>query len=326
LAGCRPGSAIRLHKVSDQVFVPRPARVAALAFVCLVRAGLAAAGPAASPPRLIVRAPLGYESMVARVEGFDLRRLVNVMRLVGLEQPGRPIPVDLVPDDSPEARRHPAWIAGYTVGGIGPIVLFPDRALAYPHDSLEDVLHHEVAHVLIARAARGRPLPRWFNEGAAMAAEHTWGLADDTRVSWDLLWRNPVPLSALDEMFREGPDENRRAYALSGALVHDLLERAGPMAVARVLAGIASGASFGSSFADVAGEPPEQAAASLWQRRTVWVRWVPLLTSSGVLWMGVTLLALYAIRRRRQRRAELRRKWEAEEGGDGGNGGQGWIM
>jgi len=40
---------------------------------------------------------------------------------------------------------------------------------------------------------------------------------------------------------------------------------------------------------------------------------VPVLTSSVTLWLLITLLALWAIRRRRARDAALRRIWEEEE-------------
>jgi hypothetical protein len=53
------------------------------------------------------------------------------------------------------------WIAGFASNGEGPekkdemVVLFPARTPSYPNSSLEDVLRHEVAHVLIrARVCR----------------------------------------------------------------------------------------------------------------------------------------------------------------------------
>ena len=52
-----------------------------------------------------------------------------------------------------------------------------------------------------------------------------------------------------------------------------------------------------------------------WRRRLLWDRWVPVLTSSVTVWVGITLLALYAIRKRRQRDATIRARWELEEMG-----------
>ena len=98
-----------------------------------------------------------------------------MMDLVGLDMPGESITVVLVSESQDLARATPRYIAGFARSEAGTVVLFPERTVAYPHDSLEDVLLHEIAHVLIARAAGGAPVPRWFHEGVALAAERTAG-------------------------------------------------------------------------------------------------------------------------------------------------------
>ena len=108
------------------------------------------------------------------------------------------------------------------------VVLFPARTPSYPNGSLEDVLRHEVAHVLIGRASAQRPIPRWFNEGLAMSVERGWRLQDEGQFVYQLavgsrtesrwIWTGCSP---------ESQPEVTRAYALSGALVHDLLQRHG---------------------------------------------------------------------------------------------------
>jgi hypothetical protein len=45
----------------------------------------------------------------------------------------------------------------------------------------------------------------------------------------------------------------------------------------------------------------------------MWSRWIPLLTSSLALWMTITFLALWAIRRRRRRDALIRERWDLED-------------
>ena len=59
----------------------------------------------------------------------------------------------------------------------------------------------------------------------------------------------------------------------------------------------------------------DEAEADYWSRRTLWMRWVPVLTSSTLLWIGISALAVVAIHRRRARDAERRRRWDEEEGG-----------
>jgi hypothetical protein len=183
----------------------------------------------------------------------------------------------------------------------------------YPDDNLEDVLHHEVAHVLITRAAGGHPVPRWFDEGLAMAAERTWGLEDQARLLRELTLGARTDLDDVNTLFTQSDSARVRAYTLSGAFVRDLIRYHGTAAPGDVLARVATGTSFENAFADVIGLNLVDAEEAFRDRHRFWSRWGPFLTTSTALWMIVTLIALYAIRRRRQKSAALRKRW-AEEG------------
>ncbi|HWN45372.1 MAG TPA: hypothetical protein VNW71_24310, partial [Thermoanaerobaculia bacterium] len=195
----------------------------------------------------------------------------------------------------------------------GVIVLLPARAPSYPDSSLEDLLRHEVAHVLVARAAGGRPLPRWFHEGLAMIAGLSWGLDDRSQLTLTLVGDGEVSLERLEQEFRGGRAAARGAYAIAGAFANDLLRRHGDDAAARILAEVARGLSFEDAFQRATGTSLAEAERVFWQRQTLWYRWVPLLTSSVTLWLLVTLLAIWAMGKRRARDAAQRRMWEEEE-------------
>ncbi len=264
-------------------------------------------------PQLIVEAPPALEPTAARLRAIDPEQLASTMRLVGLTRPGPPLRVILAPEGSGPAVLVSPWISGYALSDRGLIVLMPQRVPSYPDSSLEDVLRHEVAHVLIARAAGNRPLPRWFHEGLAMIAGGSWGFEDRSRLTLALLADRPVSLAELEKRFAGGQAEVNRAYAIAGSFVRDLFERHGREAVPEILAGVARGLSFEEAFRAVTGASLADAESSFWSRQTFWYRWVPFLTSSVTLWLLITLLALWAIQRRRARDAALRRMWEAEE-------------
>lgn len=120
---------------------------------------LAVPALAQQPPSLEIEAPPELESSRARLESYDLRPLAEIVRLIGLDEPGPSIHVVLALDNSDWARRVSPWTAGFAIGETNLIVLFPSRSTSYPHDTLEDVLRHEVAHVLISRAAGGQAVP-----------------------------------------------------------------------------------------------------------------------------------------------------------------------
>ena len=178
------------------------------------------------------------------------------MTLAGLTHPGPPINVLLIAEDAELARTTPEWISGFAEGSRSLVVLFPDRARGYPLDSLETLLHHEVAHVLFWRAARGRPVPRWFNEGLALADERPIGLGDRTRLAWTLIRYGRLDLRRLERLFGEGRAANQRAYAVSGALVRELLRSYGQASAGRVLALVGAGASFEEAFQRATGWQP----------------------------------------------------------------------
>lgn len=268
---------------------------------------------AAEIPRLEVEAPAALEPTARRLRALNPGQIESAMRLVGLEEPGPPIRVILAPEGSEAAERVPPWVSGYAFGEMGVIVLLPQRVPSYPDSSLDDLLRHEVAHILVARASGGRPLPRWFHEGMAMIAGLSWGFDDRSRLTLALLADRPVSLADLDGRFQGTQAEVNRAYAISGAFVRGLFETYGPRAAPEILAGVGRGLSFEDAFRAATGDSLAEAEESFWGGQTFWYRWVPVLTSSVTLWLLITLLALWAIRSRRRRDAAIRRGWEEEE-------------
>ncbi len=251
-----------------------------------------------------------------RLRNLDRDRLRAIVQLVGLEGSGPPIRVVLAPEDSELARATPSWIAGFAHGATGTVVLFPSRSLRYPHDSLEAVLGHEVAHVLIVRAAGGQAVPRWFNEGLAVVAERAWHFEDRRQLAWALISEDQVRMDHVNDLFQAGSNDADRAYALASAFVRHIIETQGADVPARILAAVANGVSFDLAFERATGRSLVDAERSFHAELTSWTRRLPLLTSPFVLWMMVTLLALFAICVRRRRSAERRRKWAEEDARD----------
>ena len=248
------------------------------------------------------------------------------MRLVGLDDPGPPIHVVLAPEDSEIARATPPWIAGLARGATGTVVLFPSRSPRYPHDSIEAVLRHEVAHILITRAAENQRVPRWFDEGLAMVAERTWQFEDRWQLIWALVSTDQLRMEHVNDLFASGSRALGRAYALASAFVQHIIDTHGAEAPARILTGVASGAPFEVAFARATGRSLSDAERSYHAELTSWTRRLSLLTSPLVLWMMVTLLAVAVIYVSRRRRAERRRMWAEEDAPDGiGPAEEGWT-
>ena len=274
---------------------------------------LAQANVRTPPPQLRIEGPAELAAVKARLESFDTNRLADIMRLVGLRTPGPPIQVELATRSSEWADSVPSWVAGFAMDQSNTVVIFPSRSPSYPDASLDDVVRHEVAHILISRSSSGRPIPRWFNEGLAMSAEHGWRFGDQTQLFYQLVSGSRETLGMLDRLFQGTQNDQTRAYLLSGALVRQLLNNHGEDAGARILVKVGRGASFEAAFTDVTGRSPATADAEFWKSQRVWTTWIPIVFSQEMLWTGVTVLALLAIRRRRRRNAEIQKQWEDEE-------------
>ncbi|MEZ5330574.1 MAG: hypothetical protein R2991_00670 [Thermoanaerobaculia bacterium] len=283
------------------------AHAAALA-LALALAGAVAAG---AVPRLVIEAPPELRSEAERLRRLPAGALEQPARLVG-EGSEDPITVSLMPEGASAARAAQGWVAGYAYGALSRIVLFPERVPHYPDSTLEELLLHEVAHVLIDRAAGHRSVPRWFHEGVASVAGGAWDLRDGSRLTLAMLSSRELTPRELDRLFGD-PAKVGRAYAVADAFVRDLMRRHGETVVPEILARVRQGASFAAAFRTTVGLSPEQAAHEFWGDEVFWYRWVPVLTSSATLWIAITLLALVAIGRRRQRDAAMAARWDAEE-------------
>jgi hypothetical protein len=292
-----------------------------LLFISLGLALSARGSAAAEPPRVLVEAPPALAATAREIERLAPESIAAAAALVGGDTDAllaelQPITVVLAPEGSAAARATAPWIAGYARDGRGPglIVLFPARADRYPDFGLGAVLRHELTHLFVSRAARNGDVPRWFNEGLAMAVGREAGLGDRARVALAVIDDGSLPIARLDAAFSGGEAQVHSAYALAGDLVRELMARHGRDSGARILAGVARGERFRDAFFAVTGERLSDFETRYWEHRTFIDRWIPVISSSVLLWGGISLLALAAIRRRRARDAERLARWGVEEG------------
>jgi hypothetical protein len=265
------------------------------------------------PPDLHFESPKALQPIAQRLQQIDPQKYLAVMNLVGLQQPGPPIRVILARNNFDLAKRVPDWIVGYAVGEASLVVLLTDRVPNYPYDSLEGVLLHEIGHILTHRASGGRDVPRWFDEGLAMIAGRTWNIEERARLVWAVVSGHQVSFEQLNEWFIIDGPSAKHAYVIAHALTLDLIDQTSPHFPKQLLAKVASGISFPQAFAQTALMTLEQAETKFWNQQTLWNRWIPVATSSGMVWLMITALVFYAARKQRKRAAAIKKRWEEEE-------------
>jgi hypothetical protein len=259
---------------------------------------------------LTVETPASLAPAAERVRRVDRQQLAAALARAGLTLPPE-IRVTLVAEDDPRARATPMWIVGLA-SGRRDIAIFPERIGAYPYDSLESVVWHEVVHLTLAAQAGNRPLPRWFHEGVAMSVEKGWGVT--SRVQLLLAAGGGAGLADLERLFNsEAEPETATAYLLAAALVSDLQQRHGAAVPGSIVDRVAHGVGFAQAFALETGETQDEAAARTWQIYRRWTSWIPAVTSAFSLWIAILVLAVVAFLATLRKRWRRRRQWDREE-------------
>jgi hypothetical protein len=215
-----------------------------------------------------------------------------------------------------ETTGMPHWVAGVARSETGDIVIARHGPDGAPTD-LEHLLKHEMAHVVLHRAAGGADLPRWFHEGVAESMAGGISLNRAQTLASAVFGPGVPDLGRLEENFYgdDGP-EVAVAYAAARDLVeflraHDGRRRTANLdddgtALRQTFSELRRGATFDVAIQRAYG-PSLQELVSTWRNglpaRFVWY---PLLATGGLpLAMVFPLVVVAWVRRRRL----LRRGW-----------------
>jgi hypothetical protein len=228
---------------------------------------------------------------------------------LGRRTPG-PLRLIVVPDgrqlDSLSGGRAPAWGAAVALPGAGTILLRADQ------DNLYATLRHELAHLALHQAVKGR-VPLWFDEGYASWAAGEWDRLGVLDLNLAVV-RGAVPdLRSLDGALRGSASTADAAYALAVSGVTELARRNPTGSLTPLLQRLEAGQDFEAAVLATTGLTMSQFDTE-WRRsirrRYSLVTW--LLAGGGWGLLAFSLWALVRVRRRADlsRRAALDQGWE----------------
>ncbi|WP_426751486.1 peptidase MA family metallohydrolase [Myxococcus sp. Y35] len=188
-------------------------------------------------------------------------------------------------------------------------------ALAYPAHQIilldalslhapdgQQTLRHELAHVALGQLAP--EWPRWFQEGVAqnVTGEH-FSITHYAALFRAVTQERVFHFEHLARAWPDVPSDVEIAYAQSAAFVAHLSSKFGPQGMAALVDGVARGEPFETAFG-------KAFRTSLLVEETAWrdglaarYGWLPLTTSSALVWLGASFLCVAAYARRRQQRA-----------------------
>ena len=208
-----------------------------------------------------------------------------------------------------EASGMPRWVAGVAHPPTGRILIAkhgPDGAPT----NLEELLKHEMAHVVLHRATGGAELPRWFHEGVAETFTGGVSLSRAQTLASAVFGPGVPDLEHLEARFHDddGP-QVAVAYAASRDLVSFLRNYDGSgIRLRQVLTEIELGRRFEVAFIRAYGHGLEELVAEWRAGLPARFVWYPLLASGGLPFVLVAPLILVAwVRKRREYRRGLAR-------------------
>lgn len=300
----------------------------------------AVAGPSwqAAPEAVVERPAIGEPAggwwteagVYARVHGahddvVTVRRLANhaalsVPRLaerIGVPTGGT-IDVYLAPSQADFERLQPGappeWADGTAWPRWGLIFLRAPSARPGTAEPLEQVLDHELVHVLLGRAFAPKPPPRWLQEGLAQY----WSGEIGPQTSRDLASRffdrdELFSLTELSRGFYGDPVRARHAYAAAADFVSFLAAEHGEEAIPSLIGGMARGAGFEEALRAATGQAPADIEAAWRGRWADPLVFLEVLTSGEVLWGVAGVLAVIGAWRVRRRARRKLARWEREE-------------
>ncbi len=215
---------------------------------------------------------------------------------------------DIQPGSSPDYADGTAWPKWGLVFLRSPD-LRPGTA-----EPLEQVLDHELVHVLVGQAFAGRTPPRWLQEGLAQywAGELTPSVAE--RLSRVVFGRERLfSLNQLSSSFYGDPIRAAEGYAAAADFIGFLSGRYGERAVRTLVAEMAGGKGFPDALRVATGQDMADVEAA-WRGR--WSDASALqnsLASPDVLWGIAGVLAVIGAVRVRARTRRRLARWEREE-------------
>ena len=214
----------------------------------------------------------------------------------------------------PSGVRLPIWAVGVAYPRSNLMVLNHGRTAAGTIAETEQVFAHELSHLMLSHAVGFRRVPRWFDEGLAVREAGEWSYWSSRGLIAPALSDNLIPLRRLSSSFPGERGSAHLAYAQSVEFVSFLLEEYGQERFQRLLAMLRGGQPFFESLQEVTGHRVRDLEKQWASHLKMRFSWLPLLTSTSVVWFlgAVVFLAAY-VRRRGQKKTKLQAMAVEEE-------------
>jgi len=179
--------------------------------------------------------------------------------------------------------------------------------------SLNELLGHELGHLMLDKASGGKWLPRWFEEGFCQLVSGEWRLKNDIAVTRAVWGSGLIPLTALEKVNQFNGSKASLAYAQSYLAVSLLVQEFGMDVIPHFLSTYRdSGDIFGAFFKASGYRYSEW--IDFWKKNTEHrYKLVLFVFESDFFFpaLAVLFILLYIVKKYQVRKKK--QKWEVEE-------------
>ncbi len=179
--------------------------------------------------------------------------------------------------------------------------------------SLEELLGHELGHLMLDKASGGKWLPRWFEEGFCQLVSGEWRLSNDIRITRAVWGSGLIPLTALEDVNKFSGAKAGLAYSQSYLAVSFLVQELSIQFIPDFLNDYRKSGDIYNAFFSASGYKYIE-WVNLWQKQTVKrYRFVLFLFESDFFFpmLAVLIILLYVMKKIQVRKK--RKRWELEE-------------
>ncbi len=203
----------------------------------------------------------------------------------------------------------PEWSAAVTMPD-NRIIVTPLPGRKY---KLDQILAHEIVHIIINDAAGEIFVPRWFHEGCAQNLSGEWGIRGMLYMVWKVTKGELLTFGDIQNVFLSRNADAELAYDQSLLAIRYFINQNGRNALPAVISDINKGNDFALAFWNASGLWPSEFEQNylMYIQRIYGKRSLYLFIPST--WTLILLIAVtvYFIKRRRNKR--LMQQWEIIE-------------
>ena len=209
----------------------------------------------------------------------------------------------------PKNARVPGWAVGVAFPSQDLILLLKKK-----NTSLAPVFRHELNHILLGQAFKGRgKVPRWLDEGLAMILAGEWNLSNMATMTSAVLSGSVLPMEDITTHFPYEESRARIAYAQSFCFISFLKGKFGDDSFRTFLSQYSKHYNFNLAIR-------RTYYLDWWEVEDLWrqylrlrFNWIPIITSTGFLWFVASIIFVIGyFHKKRKSRMKLK-QWEEEE-------------